>query len=281
MKKALLSLAALALLAPLAPAQGDAQAKKAAEPLPAGERKTFKAVVIQVEGLAQARAKPDAAWANVKVNDLLDPGAVIRTGRNSQVTLRLGQNATLLVDRQSRVAIPEIAQDGDVLRTRVAMNFGKADVRVDRIGLVNDFEVSTPTATLAVRGTTFRIWWDVVNGFRSMGVEANKLRAIEITYLERVEAWLSKADGSSEEYALPALDAFYETYLKPLKGAVDESESPDADQSQLPLKDVKRDTGVEAANKQRGFEGQQRTGNPNDNPNNPGAPQQPPPTGKK
>ena len=88
---------------------------------------------------------------------------VVRTGRESHVALRVGPNATMLIEHQTRIAIPEIAQDGDKLKTRVSMAFGQADVRVDRIGLTNDFEVATPTATLAVRGTTWRITWDAIN----------------------------------------------------------------------------------------------------------------------
>ncbi len=116
-------------------------------------------------------------------------------------------------ERPSRVAIPEIVQAGQVLRTRVSIKFGKADVKVDRIGLVNDFEVSTPTATLAVRGTVLRISWDVVSGFRSMGVRGNKIRAIEFRYLNGVKAYLSGAQTSSNTYKLPAVAAFYSTYI--------------------------------------------------------------------
>lgn len=250
-------LASLALIA--ATAAGQDKTAKKAEALPEGQTKVFQAVVIQVEGVAQARPDPDAKWKKLAINDVLEPGAVVRTGRKSEVTLRVGKNATILIERQSRIAIPEIVQNGDVLKTRVSMNFGKADVKVNRIGLVNDFEVSTPTATLAVRGTVFRISWDPVNGFRSVGVPGNKIRAIEIAYLDGVKAYLSKADGSDSRYKLPAVQAFNETYLGPLKGSASGDEYPDADQSQDSVNSVLRQSSLTSGNKGRG-ESTGRTG---------------------
>jgi hypothetical protein len=162
----------------------------------------------------------------------------------------------MLIERQTRVKIPEIVQKGKVLRTRVSLAFGKADVKVNRIGLDNDFEVATPTATLAVRGTVFRIWWDVVNGFRAIGVPGNKVRAIEVKYIGAVRAYLSKADGSSEAYKLPALDGFYATYLAPLEGALSKGESGELVQGTTEQPDVKKSTGLTSSQKTRGTIGQ-------------------------
>jgi hypothetical protein len=269
--RALLLPMPLLLLALAAPAD---EKKAAVSPLPAGQTKVFEAVVIGVEGTAQARTKPDQPWKQLVVNDKLAPGVVVRTGRESHVALRVGPNATVLIERQSRVAIPEIVQDGDKLRTRVSMAFGQTDVRVDRIGLTNDFEVATPTATLAVRGTVFRISWDAVSGASMVGVQGNKLRAIEVAYLAGIKAYLSRADRSGEDYKLPAIASYYETYILPLLGANSEEELDDPEhQPTDSLTDPKNQTRLEAAQKMRasGQRGQtpgDPTGNPN-NPNNP------------
>lgn len=269
--RALLLPVPLFLLALAAPAD---EKKAAISPLPAGQTKVFEAVVIGVEGTAQARTKPDQPWKQLVVNDKLAPGVVVRTGRESHVALRVGPNATVLIERQSRVAIPEIVQDGDKLKTRVSMAFGQTDVRVDRIGLTNDFEVATPTATLAVRGTVFRISWDAVSGASMVGVQGNKLRAIEAKYLDGIRAYLSRADRTNEDYKLPAIASYYETYVLPLLGANSEEELDDPEhQPTDALTDPKNQTRLEAAQKMRdsGQRGQtpgDPTGNPN-NPNNP------------
>ena len=238
--------------------------KPAIEPLPAGQVRVFEAVVIGVEGTAQARMKPDAEWKQLKMNDKLAPGVVVRTGRVSHVALRVGPNATMLIEHQTRIAIPEIAQDGDKLKTRVSMAIGQADVRVDRIGLTNDFEVATPTATLAVRGTTWRISWNAVDGAKMVGVKSNKLHAIEVAYLDGVKAYLSHADGSSSLYKMPAIDSYYETYVMPLEGAISDDEHDDPTQQGTDsLTDPKTQTQIEALRKQ---EGGGQTGKPPQDP---------------
>lgn len=238
----------------LSAALGQETKKKKVEALPEGQTRVFKAIVMEVRGTAQVRAGKDKKWVALKVNDALDPGALVRTGRGARVALRVGPNASVLVERHSRVAIPEIVQDGQVLRTRVELRFGKADMRVDRVGLENDFQVKTPTATLAVRGTAYRLWWGAIHGNRTLGVPGNKLRVIELAYVNGVKARLSRADRSTEAYELPSLAAFYETYLQPLEGAIGESEKADKEQSQEWRNDPLRQTDIEAARRARGEE---------------------------
>lgn len=253
----------------LALAAGGQEKKPEIAPLPAGQTRVFEAVVIGVAGTAQARVKPDAAWKQLAMNDKLAPGVVVRTGRESHVALRVGPNATMLIEHQTRIAIPEVIQDGDKLKTRVTMAFGQADVRVDRIGLTNDFEVATPTATLAVRGTVWRVSWDAVQGAKMVGVPGNKLRAIEIAYVEGVKAYLSHADGSNSMYKMPAIASYYQTYLLPLEGAVGEDELTDPEQQATDaLTDPRTQTQIEAARKLQGGgqTGKPPGGNPNGNP---------------
>jgi len=243
----------LLLLALLASAEDK---KPAVSPLPAGKTRVFEAVVIEVAGTAQARTKPDQPWKQLAINDKFAPGVVVRTGRESHVTLRVGPNATMLIEHQTRIAIPEIVQDGEKLKTRVSMAFGQTDVRVDRVGLTNDFEVATPTATLAVRGTVFRISWDAVSGAKFLGVPGNRLRAIELKYLEGVKAYLSHEDGSDQMYKLPAIASYYQTYILPLEGAVSDGELDNPiQQSTDSLTDPKTQTNIEIAQKQRASEG--------------------------
>ena len=99
------------------------------KPLPKGETRVFEAIVMKVVGVAQARADRKSKWRKLKLNDVLKPGVLVRTGRKSLVALRVGPNATLVIDRQTRVAIPQIVQDGDTLKTRVGVEFGRIDVK--------------------------------------------------------------------------------------------------------------------------------------------------------
>jgi len=258
-----LTLLAATLLAqgPADPAPGKTPAKKTLKPLPPGQVRVLKAIVIEVKGVAQARArkkkgeKKRPKWRRLKKNDVLSAGVVVRTGRKSRVVLRVGANATLIIDRQSRVAIPEIVQKGKVLKTRVKMGFGRADVKVDRIGLDNDFEVATPTATLAVRGTAMRIWWDA-KGFRAIGVPSNRIRAILTRYLNGVKAYLSKDDQTDEENRLPAVNSYNEVYLWPIEGAISPGKyASDGQDQDAQLQRSQQDSSSLAASKLRSLPG--------------------------
>ncbi len=86
-----------------APEQPVLQFPLTVKPLPEGQTKVLTARVIDVKGTAQWRPSDKAPWKNAKVNDLLDPGARMRTGLRSSITLRVGMNATIMVSRPGRV----------------------------------------------------------------------------------------------------------------------------------------------------------------------------------
>lgn len=217
--------AALLVAAPALLAQDAAPA-----PVPKGEAKPLQAVAMEVAGTVQWRPTPKDAWRDLKVGDLLDAGAEIRTGRESNATLRVGMNATTRIERQTRIAISELTQEGGKLRTRLAMQLGKADVKVDKVGLDNDFEVSTPTATLAVKGTMARIWWDAIHGFRAEGLTSNQLRSVELRYMQGLLAWLTSDDASEEGATLPAFEKYGKTFFILLKAALDDGFLPGFEQ---------------------------------------------------
>jgi hypothetical protein len=212
----------LALQAPApAPAPVPAQTPPPAavpkvEPLPEGKQEKLQALVIAVEGKAEWKAAGAAAFKAAAVNDLLDAGAEIRTGLRSTVTLRVGKNATLVVDRASRVELPVMVQDGAVLRTRAAVYRGKCEFKVEAIAITSDFQVLTPSATLAVRGTGFTVEWGALAGVKVTGVDTNRVRAIELGYFANLQqVFVSGAGASSSPWPQPVDLALYRTVFPP------------------------------------------------------------------
>jgi hypothetical protein len=186
------------------------------EPLPEGQKQVLQALVIAVDGKAEWKAAGAANFKAAALNDLLDPGAEIRTGLRSTLTLRVGKNATLVVDRASRVELPMIVQDGSVLRTRAAVHRGKVDFKVEAVGITSDFQVLTPSATLAVRGTGFTVEWGALSGVRVTGVDTNRIRAIELNYLATMQQIaISGAGESSTAWPDPVAAALYDTVFPP------------------------------------------------------------------
>lgn len=201
------------------------RARASAQPIPDGQVKVLEAVVMHVEGRVQWREGAESPWKTAEVDDRLRPGAMIRTGRRSSVALRVGLNGSVLVDRNSRLILPRIIQTGATLRTTAQLLRGRADFKVDRVGLTNDFSVITPSTTLAVRGTAYGVEYGGFSGTEVFAARTNVLRAIEIRYfLSRFSYYLSGAAISSDRHANPVLAALFETFGPPkmLSGLVED-----------------------------------------------------------
>ncbi|NNM25891.1 MAG: hypothetical protein HKO59_07875 [Phycisphaerales bacterium] len=189
----------------------------ARQPLPAGQRAALSAVIMKVTGdKAQWRQAKTGSWRAAKADDVLQPGATMRTGPRSTIALRVGQNTTALLDPRTRAVLPEIVQEGDTLRTILLVNRGRADVKIDQVGLTNDASIVTPSATLAVRGTGFAVRYGAFDGTEVMAARTNEMFAIELEYyLSRFVYALSGAAISSDRHPHPVLAALFRTVGPP------------------------------------------------------------------
>jgi hypothetical protein len=191
--------------------------KDVAKPLPKGDTRELTAIIMQASGRCQWRVDEQAAWKKAAINDSLASGAYIRTGLNSTLTLRCGLNSTVLVDSNSRVQLPSVMQDGETLRTIVTINRGRADIQVDRVGLMNDFSVLTPSGSLAVKGTGMGVQYDGFTGTSVVGARHNRMNAIEMRYfMTDGYQWLMSGGAiSTNAVQNPATVAALETQPAP------------------------------------------------------------------
>lgn len=213
------------------------------EALPAGQRKVLRALCIETEGTVRWRPEGAEDWRTLNVDDVLGAGAEISTALRSSAKLRIGLNATVDVHSITRVTLPELVQDGDVLRTRVVVRRGRADFKVDKVGLENDFSVVTPSTTLAVRGTFFSVrhgglFGTVVNMF-----DPDELSAAEVRYFTRNQLAIMVRNGqtTTERVSSPVANALYDTIGPP----PDISLNPDDTQSQRQIRQDRRDVETE------------------------------------
>jgi len=187
-------------------------ALKAAEALPEGESRVLRAVVMEFTGKVQWRATTEDAWKKASKDDILKPGAMIRTGLRSWMMLRVGVNAHVFVDGSSRVVLPQIAHAGDTLSTTIQVQRGRADVNVGHVGLTNDFSVLTPSGALAVRGTGMAVSHDALNGTRVFGARTNAMNAIAMRYYgKKASNLLSGKAMSTQKTPDPAVAEAMET----------------------------------------------------------------------
>ncbi|MBX3354937.1 MAG: FecR domain-containing protein [Phycisphaeraceae bacterium] len=184
---------------------------------PASSGRPLVAVVMEIEGRVRARSSESGEWKPLKVNDQLRPGAEVQTGLRSTAALRLGVNATVLMDPGTTLVIPQLEEDAAALVTRLGVRRGRLDLRVDSTGLANDFQVITPSVTLAVSGTSLGVEVGGLTGSSVTGARLNLLRAIEVRWLSgQVFAF---GDGTSSSLlADPALLALFEKLATMLLG---------------------------------------------------------------
>jgi hypothetical protein len=161
------------------PMQDAVAAAPAAAPAAAEE---LRAVFIDVNGQVQWRADDKSPWTNAAVNDVIKSGVEVRTGIRARAAIRVGRNATILMDGGTNVSIPTVMQEGEVLKTTASVRSGRADFKVDRVGLTNDFRVVTPSTTLAVRGTEFAVATGALKQLEIVGAKTNVINAIELKY---------------------------------------------------------------------------------------------------
>lgn len=135
--------------APKAPAD----AKPATQP---ARPKDETVVVTSVTGLAQRRTVSDAKakWQSVKVGDVLNDLTLIRTGLGTNVVIRMGDRGEVTIKSGTKVGIQEFSKKAGLANMRLGLKYGAMRARVDSSrGKKNDFRVSTPVATLSVRGS--------------------------------------------------------------------------------------------------------------------------------
>lgn len=170
----------------------------------AAPAESLRAVFIDVGGKVQWRPGEQDAWRDAKVNDVIDPGAEVRTGLRSHAALRVGRNATALVDAGTVFQIPSAVKEGDALRTTVTVKSGRADFKVDKVGFSNDFKVVTPSMTLAVRGTGFAVATGALKQVEVLGARRNAIAAIELKYaLSNTTVAMSGGASSSSALQQP------------------------------------------------------------------------------
>jgi hypothetical protein len=94
----------------------------------------------------------------LKLNDAVHSGEELVTGENSQALLRTGDGSTVIVYPDSRIIFNERSSD---VREFLHLFLGSIKVHIEKLsGRPNPQKLSTPTAVIAVRGTTFSVFVD-------------------------------------------------------------------------------------------------------------------------
>ncbi|MDX1252385.1 MAG: FecR domain-containing protein [Gammaproteobacteria bacterium] len=124
------------------------------------KRRMLTAEVVRVQGSAEVVPAQGSEPLAVETGRMLNNGDRIRTGANSNLTLRFADGSRLMVMENSRLTLETMTAYGQsgVTNTRARLESGQIETQVTpRKGPAARYEVITPAIAIGVRGTDFRV----------------------------------------------------------------------------------------------------------------------------
>lgn len=114
--------------------------------------------VTGVEGMVQVREGSDKPWQKAVVGMTVSEGAEFRTGPRSAVRVLIPPDQTITLDRLGVIKLMQVLQEGNTIKTRVGMPFGRTRYDIEAAGLEHQSELVSPSSTLAIRGTKVSVY---------------------------------------------------------------------------------------------------------------------------
>ena len=117
--------------------------------------------VAALEGSAEIRTAAGSSWDALALDDTVDIGDTLRTGRDSVVKLLLVDDTTLTLGDETELEIDEYVVDPGSTNAPSVLNVlsGKLRTRVgEAFGSKPRLEMHTPTAVIGVKGTEWDTW---------------------------------------------------------------------------------------------------------------------------
>ena len=116
----------------------------------------IKAVVIELKGEVKVKYARAATWRALRLHDVLGTGDEIKTEETGLAEIRLDNGNTIILRPNSTIILEKLSRDlktGDY-KNLFEANFGNIRAKVQKLKGDSKFEIRTPTAVAAVRGTT-------------------------------------------------------------------------------------------------------------------------------
>ena len=134
------------------------QAAPATAPTTARAVEPLRVTVTGVEGMVQVRESSDQPWRKAAVGMVVGEGAEFRTGPRSAVRCFVPPEQTFTLDRLGVVKVLQAVRDGNVVKTKVGMPFGRTRYDIEAAGVEHQTSMVTPSSTLAIRGTKVSVF---------------------------------------------------------------------------------------------------------------------------
>jgi len=149
----------------------------------AGESK-----ILSMSGTVEVRPTREGQWTAASENMEIGEGGAIRTGA--------GGGAVMLMPNKTKVWLKESSslelEQRQTLASRLALVFGRIKVRVPHLLRKERFEVRTPSAVCAVRGTEF-----------TLGTDEEGKMDLQVLFGEVKLKFAIPPDRGSDEFSIP------------------------------------------------------------------------------
>lgn len=125
---------------------------------PAAGVEALEATITGVEGMVQVRSGDDQPWVRAEVGMKLNELAEFRTGPKSAVRFTIPPDQTVTLDRLGTLKLLQAINDNGKLKTSLGMKYGRTRFDIEAAGREHDASISSPSSTLAVRGTKVNLY---------------------------------------------------------------------------------------------------------------------------
>src|SRR5437016_3996364 len=103
--------------------------------------------VTGVQGNVQVRDSSEQPWRRA-VGGAVTEGAEFRTGPRSAVRVLIPPDQTITLDRLGVVKLMQAMKDGNVVKTKVGMPYGRTRYDIEEAGIEHQSELVSPSSTL-------------------------------------------------------------------------------------------------------------------------------------
>lgn len=121
------------------------------------EEKKPTVLVESLEGTVRVQIAGKTEWETLKPGMTLSAGDTISVYARSQVTLKYAEDRTVKINENSMYTIKQLKVTPEAKETTSTLWVGKVNTKIKKLQAAEKFEIHTPVAVCAVRGTDFDV----------------------------------------------------------------------------------------------------------------------------
>jgi hypothetical protein len=110
-----------------------------------------------IRGVAEVQVKEAAEWRTLLLNDRIQEGSTVKTGKESAIEVEFENGDSWTQRSETVLGLTNAREKGDFFFHQLFLRSGKAITDIKKAtGRESRFEIDTPSAVCAARGTEFR-----------------------------------------------------------------------------------------------------------------------------